>query len=303
MNIALCTDDNYANHCAICVTSILENNKDNQCQIYILTNGLTEDNEKKFKQLSQYYQQSIEIKSLDISCFERLQVTNHLGRSMYFRFMLPEIVSADKVLYLDCDIIVRDSLSELFATDLTDLACGVVEDQCGDDIRLHNPIRMFSKYFNSGVLLMNLDYWRNNHVADKLVLWIENFDGRLMCPDQDALNVVLEGKVKFLDYKYNYQQGFYGDLMWLRADKWPAIKEARKNPVVVHYTSGEKPWHKDCNHPLKQEYDDYMTIHQFLLEPKVKAYSWHYYLIESFVRKMKMAYQLFRKRNGQFVFN
>ena len=159
--------------------------------------------------------------------------------------MLPEIVSADKVLYLDCDIIVRDSLSELFATDLTDLACGVVEDQCGDDIRLHNPIRMFSKYFNSGVLLMNLDYWRNNHVADKLVLWIENFDGRLMCPDQDALNVVLEGKVKFLDYKYNYQQGFYGDLMWLRADKWPAIKEARENPVVVHYTSGEKPWHKE----------------------------------------------------------
>ena len=61
---------------------------------------------------------------------------------------------------------------------------------------------------------MNLDYWRNNHVADKLVSWIEGFEGCLMCPDQDALNVVLEGKVKFLDYRYNFQQGFYGSCIF-----------------------------------------------------------------------------------------
>lgn len=301
MNIALCTDDNYANHCAICVTSILENNKDNQCHIYILTNGLTESNEKKFEELSKYYKQNIEIKTLDMYRLEGLQETNHLGRSMYFRFMLPEVVAGNRVLYLDCDIIVRNSLADLFATDLAEFACGVVEDQCGDDVRLHNPIMMFSRYFNSGVLFMNLDYWRKNNVAQDLVDFIANFKGQLMCPDQDALNAVLEGKVKFLDYKYNYQQGFYGDLTWLRADKWPAIKETGKNPVVVHYTAGEKPWHKDCKHPLKAEYDNYMHLHTVLLEKKMPGHRWYFYVIEGIIDKLRSIYQWYRSKNGMVV--
>ncbi len=302
LNIALCTDDNYASHCAICISSILENNKNEDCHVYVLTDGLNKENEEKFRQLSKHYSQRVDIKTLNISIFDSLQETNRLGRSMYFRFMLPELVEGERVLYLDCDIIVRHSLNALFNTDLTDTACGVVEDQCGDDIRLHNPIRMFSRYFNSGVLLMNLDYWRKHDVVTKLKSWIEHFEGRLLCPDQDALNVVLEGKVKFLDYRYNFQQGFYGSLDWLRADKWPSVHESRKDPVILHFTSGEKPWHKDCVHPLKGEYDYYMSLHDFLKEPKNRAYGWHYYVVESIVGKLKLAYQLFRRRNGQFTY-
>lgn len=302
LNIALCTDDNYASHCAICVTSVLENNKSEDCHIHILTDGLTEENRERFRMLSQSYSQCVEVQKLDISRFTTLQETNRLGHSMYFRFMLPELVEGDRVLYLDCDIIVRHSLKSLFETDLTDVACGVVEDQCGDDIRLHNPIRMFSRYFNSGVLLMNLDYWRKNNVAAQLVSWIQHFEGRLLCPDQDALNVVLENKVRFIDYRYNFQQGFYGSLDWLRADKWPNIHEAKKNPVIVHFTAGEKPWHKDCSHPLKDEYDYYMSLHDYLKEPKAKAYNWHYYVVEFIVGKVKLTYHKFRQRNGQFSY-
>ena len=300
MNIALCTDDRYANHCAICITSILENNKLEDCHIYVMTEGLSDENLKKFHYLEKYYKKPVEVKVIDGKIFEGLQVTGRLPQSMYFRFMLPEIINDSSVLYLDCDIIVRHSLRDLFIIDLTNYACGVVEDQCGDDVRMHNRINMFSRYFNSGVLLMNLDYWRKYDIAKKLIDYIASSDW-LMCPDQDALNVILEGKVLFLDYKYNFQEGFYHTLAWLRADKWKLVECAQKDPVIVHYTAGEKPWHKDCTHPLKSDYDKYMQLHDILNEKKTYGHSRIFYLVEKIVGVFRILYQAFRKNNGMIV--
>lgn len=301
MNIALCTDDNYASHCAICITSILENNKHTKCHIYVLTGGLNKENQERFRKLGNIYNQPVDVVVRDTSILDKLQVTNHLGKSMYFRFLLPEIIDDDKVLYLDCDIIIRHCLCVLFETDLTDMACGVVEDQNSDDIRLHNNIMMFSRYFNSGVLLINLEYWRINDISKRLINWILNFKGQLQCPDQDALNVVLENKVKFLDYKYNFQQGLYGKLIWIRADKWPLVEKDKANPAIVHFTAGEKPWHKDCAHPLKHEYDDYMKLYDFLKEEKTNGHRWYFYLVEKIVANLRRIYQCYRIRNGMVV--
>ena len=300
MNIALCTDDRYANHCAICITSILENNKLEDCHIYVMTEGLSDENLKKFHYLEKYYKKPVEVKVIDGKIFEGLQVTGRLPQSMYFRFMLPEIINDSSVLYLDCDIIVRHSLRDLFNIDLTNYACGVVEDQCGDDVRMHNRINMFSRYFNSGVLLMNLDYWRKYDIAKKLIDYIAASDW-LMCPDQDALNVILEGKILFLDYKYNFQEGFYHTLAWLRADKWKLVECAQKDPVIVHYTAGEKPWHKDCTHPLKSDYDKYMQLHDILNKKKTYGHSRIFYLVEKIVGVFRILYQAFRKNNGMIV--
>ena len=301
MNIALCTDDNYANYCAVCITSILENNKDADCHIYVMTSGLTAENTAKFSFLNDYYHQKLEVKVTDVSVFSHLQSTNHLSQSMYYRFLLPDIVEGDEVLYLDCDIIVRHSLKELFETNLTDLACCVVEDQNGDDLRLHNPINMFSRYFNSGMLLMNLKYWREHNIAKKLIDYIANFNGQLMCPDQDALNAVLEGKVAFLDYKYNFQQGFYGNLDWLQANKWPAVRESQKDPIILHYTGREKPWHKDCKHPLVGEFDYYSSLHTILSFKKNNCHSSFFYLVERVATFLKKIYHSFRDRNGLYT--
>lgn len=302
INVALCTDDNYASHCAICVASILENNKASDCCVYVITDGLNEENNSRFQKLSNVYAKPIRIIKVDDSRFEKLQVTNHLGRSMYYRFLLPDIVEGDKVLYLDCDIIVRHSLVDLFKINLDGIACGVVEDQNGDDLRLHNPIMMFSRYFNSGVLLINLDYWRQHAVAQQIIDWIKGHKAPLMCPDQDALNAVLEHQVAFLDYRFNFQQGLYKDkIVWLRADKWPSVFEARKDPVIVHFTAGEKPWHNDCAHPLLVEYNHYMLLYPFLKEDKTRGHRWYFYLVEGIVNRLKDCYHWYRRKNGMIV--
>lgn len=302
INVAYCTDDNYASHCAVSITSLLENNKDSQCHVYVLTEGLNAESTKRFELLAKDYGQTIQVVVMDMAEINKLQVTNWLGSAMYFRFKIPEIVKESRVLYLDCDIIIRHSLKPLFDISLDDIACGVVEDQNGDDVRLHNPIGMFSRYFNSGVLLMNLDYWRDHDTANQLIKYIQDYPGQLMCPDQDTLNAVLEGKVLFLDYTYNFQQGFFSDeLTWLQSNKWEAVREARKDPVIVHYSAGEKPWHKDCKNPMRGEYDKYMLLFPYLKENKTNGHRWYFYLVEGLLSELKEIYHWYRRKNGMIV--
>ena len=260
MNIALCTDDKYAFPCGVCITSILENNKNEECNIYILTEGLSESTKAKFKALERTYNQTITILTIDARDFDELKRSNRFPKSIYFRFLLPKLIKGEsKILYLDCDIIVTKELKELWNTDISNYACGVIEDQRSDDIRVQNNIEIYDTYFNSGVLLMNLEYWRENDIAKKLTDFIYNNPEKCEYPDQDALNFVLYKKVHYLDYTYNYQE-----LMllapkecFLHKSKWHKLLGCNETPAVIHYTGGVKPWILTCTHKFKSEFLKY----------------------------------------------
>lgn len=263
MDIVLCADDNYAMPCGVCLTSLFENNRDVECNVYILTVGFSEATNALFTQLAEKYQQTIQIVPIDSSLFQNLKVSDRFRESIYYRFLISDIVKGDKALYLDCDIIVTSSLKELWETDVTDYACAAVEDQRGDDIVQHNRIEMYSTYFNSGVLLMNLNYWRQHDVKHQLVDYIYANPDRCLYPDQDALNVVLEHKVKFLDYKYNYQQqmSLPSEDLYLHRSKWAqANKYMKELPVIIHYSSNLKPWHIEYPHFYKSVFLEYKAM-------------------------------------------
>lgn len=262
MNIVLCADEHYAMPCGICITSILENNQDCSCRIYVLTNGFSAKTKLLFTQLEEKYQQKIEIVEIDSSIFKGLKVSERFRESIYYRFFIPDIVQGEKALYLDSDIIVNGSLKELWNVDLNDYACAVVEDQFGDDIRLHNRIEVYTTYFNSGVILMNLEYWRKNSIKEKLVDYIYNNPERCLYPDQDALNVILKDEVFFADYKFNFQSlmDVNEDELFLHRSKWQRLSEVKNNPIVIHYTSVTKPWHLNYNGFFKDVYFYYKSV-------------------------------------------
>lgn len=266
MNIALCTDDNYAKYCMTAIVSILENNRDTKCRIYVLIDSLDETNRNLFNYLSNYYKQEILVTEIPLDSFSNLITRSRYRKSMYYRFLLPDIIDDDKVLYLDCDIINRKPLSDFYNTNLKDKAAAVIEDAQGDDVRLHNQIRYLGKYFNSGVMLMNLDYWRRNHVKEQLVKFIENNPNRCFYPDQDALNIVLADKVIFVPYTYNCQQAWYLPLERIQFsyEKWNKVTEVIHDPVIVHFTFGDKPWFKECSHPYKGWFLQYAFAHKEL---------------------------------------
>ena len=259
MNIALCTDEKYAYPCGVCVTSILENNKNEECHIYILTNRLSKKTLSKFHRLSEIYKQKIEIIFIDDETINGLKVSNIFPKSIYYRFLLPQIVKESRVLYLDCDIIVTGSLRELWDTDISHYACAAVEDQASDDITNQNRIGIYGDYFNSGVLLMNLDFWRKNNTANALIDFIYENPDVCEFPDQDALNIVLHNQVLFLEYKYNYQEIFYWDKsrLYLHKKKWNRLLPCDTPPTVIHYSTSFKPWYKGCTHPLRNEFIKY----------------------------------------------
>lgn len=278
MNIALCTDENFSIPALVCLTSIFENNKDDDSHVYVLTDGISDNAKEKFKKMSVLYNQNIDIMVIDKHRFDGLTVNGRFPVSMYYRFLLPEmLLNENKVLYLDCDIIVRGSIKEMYNTDLSNYALAAVVGESCDDIFFANHLKISSLYFNSGVLLINLDYWRKNNITKRLIKWVSDNSDKCSLPDQNALNKVLENKVVYLDYTYNFQEWWFGDLThYMHYEKWDDIRKAGEDPVIVHFCEAEKPWFKECKNPYRNDFLYYASFHDFIGFKLLKRYGWKY---------------------------
>lgn len=275
MNIICSTDDNFVQHCSVMLTSVLINN--NEVVVWLLTEGLTEINQAIIKEevvskggIFKYIKVDSEIISkLPMPKHDSL---SHISPATYYRLLVSEILpySIDKAIYLDCDIIVRGSLTELWNTEISNYAVGAVHQmwqEVEDANRLGYPVEF--GYFNAGVLLINLKYWREYAISAKLVNYLtSNYDTILM-HDQDALNAVLYNKSFTLPCKWNMLHFFFfpdsrtirgvfnGDLVNNYSEYKNQLKYNRKNPTVIHFVSKPKPWQVGCVHPFVKEYYNY----------------------------------------------
>lgn len=281
-DIALCTDENFVIPALVCLTSIFENNKDLQCRVILLTDGITLQSREKFIRLAALYNCEIIIKKIDQTHFCDLKVIDRYPKSMYYRFLLPRLLQDSlTVLYLDCDVIVRHSLRSLFGIDISESACAVVLDQQCDDVQIQNRLKLTSPYFNSGVLLFNLAYWREHNITEELISFIKDYPNLCQYPDQDALNVVLSGKVKYISCTYNCQELWLTSRYQIRFhySRWAEIDEISKNPTIVHFCVGDKPWYVECKNPFKDDYLYYAQLHAFIGFHLRKKYRKLYYLM------------------------
>ena len=281
MNLAISLDNRYVMPCLALITSVFENNRQNPCRVYLLTDGLAPDNISKFDRLAAIYSQQIVVKTVPSQLYDRLPFYKRYTFAAYNRFIISDLIPDSRVLYLDGDIIVRHDLSDLWNTPLEGYACGVVEDQRADDVFLHNRNQIATPYFNSGVLLINLDYWRRHNIGQQLIAYLKEHTDTCPYPDQDAANKVLSGKVLYLDYKYNFMEDwFYPTDQWqIHFSKWPRILADREDPCIVHYCRGLKPWFRECVHPLKSEFIRYATMYPFISYRERKYFPLSYKII------------------------
>lgn len=278
MNVALCTDEKYSQYSLVTIVSLFENNRDHEIVVTIITDGLSKKSRSKFFKLAAYYSQTINVVEIDVDIIRNLKtIEGYFPISMYYRYFLPQILSEqNRVLYLDCDIMVRADLSEFYDSDLENVAGMVIVDQNCDSVAINNRLGLNGDYFNSGVILMNLNYWRKNDIFNKLVNFAANNSSILVYPDQDALNVVLDGKVKYADYRYNMQELWLDESMkneiHLYKWKFPELEESKKNPAIVHFCTIRKPWFKECINPFLEEYLSYARLLPFVnFKPKYRA--------------------------------
>jgi lipopolysaccharide biosynthesis glycosyltransferase len=189
-----------------------------------------------------------------------LPVVEQFTAAMWYRIFLPELLpNVDRVLYLDSDTIVADSLAPLWEIDLGDNYLGAVTNifqrnhlQRPAELGLSGP-RM---YFNSGVLLMNLDQMRRDGCGAALCAYARAHAHQLEWPDQDALNVMLGKRRLELHPRWNVMNSMFAFAAARRVFGRAALRDARRNPAIRHFEgpAGNKPWEPDSDVPLRELY-------------------------------------------------
>lgn len=266
MNIAFCFDKSYAVYYLVTMVSLFENNQDAAIKVYLITPGLSESVKNKFLKLGSIYNQTIIFCDIPDDMFSGLPIYPPYNKATYFRYMIPALCKESKIIQLDGDIIVRKSLQPLWNINVDEYAMAVVEDQCSDDILLKNRLCVDTAIFNNGVQLMNLDYWRKNNISQQCINFLLNNPDKCVFMDQDANNVILQGKIRFLPYTYNMQGAWYilsNDKIKMHRDKIKEIVSYKDDPVIVHYST-IKPWFKECPHPFKSEFEMYARRYDFI---------------------------------------
>ncbi|PSU32580.1 glycosyltransferase family 8 protein [Photobacterium phosphoreum] len=242
--IALAADNNYSGYAAVVIMSAIKSlNKNWNLDITIFDGGIEYENKARIKSIC--VENSCILRFYDVSCdigYEELPTMEHWSKAMYYRLSVGDAIpiSAPRVIYLDCDVLVTKSLHYLFEMDLEGKLLGAVENP--DSSRLCElGIKKSKKYFNSGVLLIDMLAWRKNKLKNRALEICYDYREKLISPDQDILNILYDGKVKFLSFNWNMQVSMFRNKKY-----WHALENF---DGIIHFTTNVKPWHVDDPHP------------------------------------------------------
>lgn len=252
INVICASDDKYVPYCGVMLTSLFENNKERKVDVYIMIDKpLSDQSTSRLNQLQEKYNQGVHYCVVDSSFFEKYPIKgagmDHLSIVTYYRLYAADLLpqDVDKVLYLDCDIIVDGPIGELFDMDWDDVAIGAVPDMCSEWQEFYDRLQYDRSlgYFNAGAVLMNLDYWRKHDVARQCFDYLSNNYDKTENNDQDVLNVVLRNLKRRLSVTYNYQiqlrmPYFYNTFPKELQEE--ILKET--SPKIIHYAAELKPW-------------------------------------------------------------
>lgn len=261
LNVLICPAHNYVMPYGVMLQSLFESNLEAVTIYAIVDDDVTHEDKESLNEIAgKFGNKRIVYCSFTNNNIDKYPglAGSHLTKSAYFRLYASSILpkSVSKVLYLDGDVIVLGSLSSLYDNNIEDYAIAGVMDH-NQNLSQYNRLQYSYDlgYINSGVTLLNLDYWREYCVENRLVDFIIKYPERISgVADQDVINCVLRNEKIMLPLKYNVQNGFFFKPQYSKLDYWKYSEEiivARENPVILHYSGPIKPWLKDCVHPKR----------------------------------------------------
>ena len=262
LNIVYITDKNYLAPTYVSVKSLIKSKEENSFyHIIILGRNLEEDDKLYFLELETekakilYF--DIEDKLSALSQFE--QFHNNSKKSALSKLLLPLILEEyNKILYIDGDTYIRKDVSELYDIDIQDSYIAAARDYGPTSIKMKDFLGLKRPYFNSGVMVMNLEEMRKNKICEKLVKAkneLKNIDSFL---DQSAYNCVCTN-YKEIPMKWNFYFNYYyltqGMQFFYENCKCPYEdkKQMREDSAIIHFASYkpwtqpkvERPWYKE----------------------------------------------------------
>ena len=249
ISIAYAPDDNYVNQTVVSMKSALEHNE--QVEFIIMYSKLSAESMQKLGAVGG----SLRLIKMDESQFADLTLSKWVTVQAWFRIKLPDLCKdLDKVLYLDCDTLIRGNLDELFSLDLTNKYLAGVKDVWGVSKYVKRLGMKSGVYVNSGMLLFNCDYCRKEHFFDKVVDFAKNNAKIIEFCDQDSINKVVDEYKLVVSPKYNFMDTWWrGGYYEFEGEEETEYLKAKENPVIAHLT-GLKPAFKGCGNKFKDEW-------------------------------------------------
>lgn len=260
INVGIACDENYSKYAGVVIASVLSNSKqDDTLCFYILTDGLSENIKAEILKLKEIKDCEIKFITLEEKLFEAyksIKTHSYIPICTFYRLKLSSILpDVDKIIYLDCDVVVNKSLKVLYNSDLGENIVGGVRD-INRRMLKRNP-----SYVNAGMLVMDLKKIREQNIEDEFLNWTKNHIDTIKMGDQEIINEVLKGRIQILDDRWNVQSSNFTNR-----------SSYTKNPWIIHYVSKRKPWHFGSFSYHKNYYFKYLQLTPWALTDEDKKY-------------------------------
>lgn len=270
--VVCAADNNYAMPLSVTIRSALENlGSDRHLLLFVIDGGMSERNKQRFLK-------SIDLEKCEIRWLSQPEAlineavipTNvylaapevkHITITAWYRLLIPDLLPAyiKKAIYLDCDLVVAGDLGELWDIDIKDnyllavwrikrllnrRACHILSNW--KELGLSED----DKYFNSGVLVLNLEKWRSENLCIKSLKYIAEKQQYIPWGDQDVLNAIVAGHWAELDPKWNC----------MAADLQSMTKEEVASLSILHFSTAAKPWIAIEQYPATDLFFHYLEM-------------------------------------------
>lgn len=293
--IACSADDSYAMPLAVTLRSALENLSGNKRIIlFVLDGGIRPGHKQKI------LQSLISRHEIDVNWIQpqktllgKVPVSDKYPISAYYRILLPHLIAKQlkKLIYLDADLVVTGDIGQLWDLDTGDHHALAVQDICHQYVsktgHLNRPefgIPVDQKYFNTGVLLIDLEKWRSDCITEKTIAFLENYADCVLFADQDGLNITLAGKWGELDPRWNQIHEIHNYRFWQESPYSQTVyHQVLHHPYIIHFTTPPKPWMNNCNHPSRDLFFHYLD--------KTAWSGWRNTIFRRLLRRIKQKFQ------------
>ena len=233
-------DDKYIPFLAVSLGSLIANTTEsNTYAIKVLTTEISNENIEKIKK---YEKENVTIEFVNLSkqleeIKDKLYTRNYFSNTTYFRLFIPEIYPEyNKAIYIDSDTVVLEDIAKLYSDDMGDNLISAVSDGAVQSIDIFKDyvekvvgVSDYNYYFNAGMIVMNLKELREYKFQEKFLYLLEKIRFEV-AQDQDYLNRLCKGRVKLIDSSWNTM---------------PIMGIQDKQPKIIHYNLGAKPWYFD----------------------------------------------------------
>lgn len=293
-NVTINTDDNYIQHTMAMLCSLYENNKEHNITVHVLQKDLSEKSRIYLNGLCARYNNIIKYYEVDEKKLIGVQFRKNRPLSMaaYYRLLLSSVLpqEIEKILYLDCDMVILRDISELFNLEIGGFALAASLDHFpyNQQHRMQLHMEVDERTFCSGIMLVNLKFWRDNNVEVGLLEYAKRYKEVVYLHDQDVLNYYFKKKWFLLPPKWNRVACSVLPFESFRFQDFD-IDDYVNQPMLYHYASvGIKPWY-DAPSPCKWAYKKYLFLSgykeiKFTKVTTLKRINLTYITIKKFVK-------------------